>query len=223
MPMPLPWLTPIARRRITKAFSTALTPWRWRRATTGARWRRGAMPMPHATGDIAHSTDWHVVAGGRLRRCLRAAARSPQGTWPALYGRMELPLAVGTVGGATRAHPVAQVAHEDFGRAQGARVGEVMAAVGLAQNLAALRALATDGIQRRPYGAACAPDGDCRRCERRRRWNASPRNWWRKGSPRGARPGVVGRQRRDIEAMTVVSSMGNNELSQGDRVRSEIC
>lgn len=64
-----------------------------------------------------------------------------------LYGRLELPLAVGTVGGATRAHPVAQVALKILG-VQGAReLSEVMAAVGLAQNLAAVRALATDGIQ----------------------------------------------------------------------------
>jgi hydroxymethylglutaryl-CoA reductase len=60
---------------------------------------------------------------------------------------LELPLAVGTVGGATRAHPVAQVALKILG-VQGAReLSEVMAAVGLAQNLAAVRALATDGIQ----------------------------------------------------------------------------
>lgn len=65
-----------------------------------------------------------------------------------LSGRLELPLAVGIVGGATRTHPVAQIALKILG-VQGAReLSEVMAAVGLAQNLAALRALVTEGIQR---------------------------------------------------------------------------
>jgi len=65
-----------------------------------------------------------------------------------LYGRLELPLAVGIVGGATRSHPVAQVALKILGIASARELSEVMAAVGLAQNLAALRALATEGIQR---------------------------------------------------------------------------
>ncbi|MEZ4864357.1 MAG: hydroxymethylglutaryl-CoA reductase, degradative [Caldilineaceae bacterium] len=66
----------------------------------------------------------------------------------ALYGRLELPLAVGIVGGATRAHPMAQVALKILGIQSARELSEVMAAVGLAQNLAALRALATEGIQR---------------------------------------------------------------------------
>jgi hydroxymethylglutaryl-CoA reductase len=65
-----------------------------------------------------------------------------------LYGRLELPLAVGTVGGATRAHPAAQVALKILGVSGARELAEVMAAVGLAQNLAAIRALATEGIQR---------------------------------------------------------------------------
>jgi len=65
-----------------------------------------------------------------------------------LYGRLELPLAVGTVGGATRVHSLAQVALKILGVQGAGELSQVMAAVGLAQNLAALRALATDGIQR---------------------------------------------------------------------------
>jgi hydroxymethylglutaryl-CoA reductase len=65
-----------------------------------------------------------------------------------LYGRLELPLAVGIVGGATRSHPVAQVALKILGIHSARELSEVMAAVGLAQNLAAIRALATEGIQR---------------------------------------------------------------------------
>src|SRR5690606_1063354 len=56
--------------------------------------------------------------------------------------------AVGVVGGATRVHPVARLALEILDCRGGAELGQVMAAVGLASNLAALRALATEGIQR---------------------------------------------------------------------------
>ena len=66
---------------------------------------------------------------------------------PYLYGRLELPVAVGVVGGATRAHPAAQVALKILGVKTARELAEVMAAVGLAQNLAAIRALATEGIQ----------------------------------------------------------------------------
>ena len=55
---------------------------------------------------------------------------------------------MGIVGGATRAHPLAQVALKILGVQSARELSEVMAAVGLAQNLAALRALATEGIQR---------------------------------------------------------------------------
>ena len=64
-----------------------------------------------------------------------------------LHGRLELPLAVGIVGGATRAHPTAQVALKILGIQSARELSEVMAAVGLAQNLAAIRALASEGIQ----------------------------------------------------------------------------
>ncbi len=69
-----------------------------------------------------------------------------------LYGRLELPLSVGIVGGATRSHPVAQVAMKILNVETARELSEVMAAVGLAQNLAALRALATEGIQRGHMG-----------------------------------------------------------------------
>jgi hydroxymethylglutaryl-CoA reductase len=65
-----------------------------------------------------------------------------------LVGTMELPLAVGLVGGATRAHPAAQAAVKLLGVSTARELAEIVAAVGLAQNLAALRALAAEGIQR---------------------------------------------------------------------------
>jgi hydroxymethylglutaryl-CoA reductase len=65
-----------------------------------------------------------------------------------LLGTIEIPMAVGLVGGATRSHPVAGVAVKMLAVKTAKELGEIMAAVGLAQNFAALRALATEGIQR---------------------------------------------------------------------------
>jgi hydroxymethylglutaryl-CoA reductase len=64
-----------------------------------------------------------------------------------LKGSIEMPAAVGLVGGATRTHPIAKVAVKILGVKSARELGEVLAAVGLAQNLAALRALASEGIQ----------------------------------------------------------------------------
>jgi len=65
-----------------------------------------------------------------------------------LVGFIELPMAVGIIGGATKTHPIAQIALKILGVKTASELGEVMAAVGLAQNLAALRALVAEGIQR---------------------------------------------------------------------------
>jgi hydroxymethylglutaryl-CoA reductase len=65
-----------------------------------------------------------------------------------LVGSIELPMAVGLIGGATKVHPTAKVAIKILGVKSANELGEVMAAVGLAQNLGALRALAHEGIQR---------------------------------------------------------------------------
>ncbi len=65
-----------------------------------------------------------------------------------LVGYIELPIAVGTVGGATRVHPVARTCLKILGVKTARELAEVMASLGLAQNFAALRALATEGIQR---------------------------------------------------------------------------
>ena len=65
-----------------------------------------------------------------------------------LVGSIELPMAVGIIGGATKVHPTAKVALKILGVKTADELGEVMAAVGLAQNLGALRALSHEGIQR---------------------------------------------------------------------------
>lgn len=65
-----------------------------------------------------------------------------------LVGTIELPMAVGLVGGATKIHPAAKSVVKILGVKTANELGEIYAALGLAQNLAAIRALATDGIQR---------------------------------------------------------------------------
>ncbi|KRF15507.1 3-hydroxy-3-methylglutaryl-CoA reductase [Nocardioides sp. Soil797] len=65
-----------------------------------------------------------------------------------LTASMELPMAVGIIGGATRSHPTARAALRLMEVSHAAQVAEIIAATGLAQNVAALRALATEGIQR---------------------------------------------------------------------------
>jgi hydroxymethylglutaryl-CoA reductase len=100
---------------------------------------------------LALGQDWraieagaHSYAGlGREYRPLATWRRTPTG----LHGEMELPLAIGTVGGSVTAHPGVRTAMEII-RVDGARqLAVVMAAVGMASNLAALRALAGEGIQ----------------------------------------------------------------------------
>jgi hydroxymethylglutaryl-CoA reductase len=103
---------------------------------TGNDWRAleaGAHAYAARDGQYRALTDWRVAAGGDE---------------PALSGRIELPLAVGIVGGATKVHPAAQVALKILGVNSARELAELMAAVGLAQNLSALRALAAEGIQR---------------------------------------------------------------------------
>ena len=105
---------------------------------TGNDWRAieaGAHAYAARNGRYSALTDWHVVT-------------QKDDNQPALFGRLELPLAVGTIGGATRSHPTAQIAMKILGVSGANELSEVMAAVGLAQNLAALRALASEGIQR---------------------------------------------------------------------------
>ena len=65
-----------------------------------------------------------------------------------LWGEIELPLAVATVGGSTGVHPTIRALRKLLGVESARELAGVMAAVGLSQNLAALKALATEGIQR---------------------------------------------------------------------------
>jgi len=102
---------------------------------------------------LACGQDWRAIEAGAHAYAARSGHYTSLSTWTQdregnLVGTLELPLAVGTVGGATRTHPGAQAALKVLGVATARELAEVMAAVGLAQNLGALRALATEGIQR---------------------------------------------------------------------------
>jgi hydroxymethylglutaryl-CoA reductase len=119
------------------------------RATTH---NKGAMNGIDAVA-VAIGQDWRAIEAGAHAYAARDGHYSPLSTWTRdregnLVGTLELPLAVGTVGGATRVHPGAQVALKILGVQNARELAEVMAAVGLAQNLGALRALSTEGIQR---------------------------------------------------------------------------
>jgi hydroxymethylglutaryl-CoA reductase len=102
---------------------------------------------------LACGQDWRAIEAGAHAYAAREGRYVPLSTWTRdreenLVGTLELPLAVGTVGGATRVHPGAKVALKILGVQSARELAEVMAAVGLAQNLGALRALSTEGIQR---------------------------------------------------------------------------
>ncbi len=102
---------------------------------------------------LATGNDWRAVEAGAHAYAARNGRYTSLSQWekmPAggLVGTLEMPMAVGVVGGATRVHPLPKVALKILGVKTGRELAEVIAAVGLAQNLAALRALATEGIQR---------------------------------------------------------------------------
>jgi hydroxymethylglutaryl-CoA reductase len=106
---------------------------------------------------IATGNDWRAVEAGAHAFAARSGRYQPLSRWSTddrgqLVGELELPMAIGTVGGATRSHPVAQVCLALMQVQTARELAGIVAAVGLAQNLAALRALATEGIQRGHMG-----------------------------------------------------------------------
>ena len=102
---------------------------------------------------IATCNDHRAVEAGAHAYAARSGRYSPLTVWEKnengdLVGSIELPMAVGIIGGATKVHPIAKIALKILGVRSARELGEVLAAAGLAQNLAALRALAHEGIQR---------------------------------------------------------------------------
>lgn len=102
---------------------------------------------------IATGNDWRAIEAGAHAYAARAGRYTSLSVWGKdelgnLVGSLEMPMAVGTVGGATGAHPTARTAIKLMQVTSASQLAEIIVSVGLAQNLAALRALATEGIQR---------------------------------------------------------------------------
>src|SRR5699024_9255535 len=102
---------------------------------------------------IATGNDWRAVEAGAHAYAARHGKYSSMTTWSVdaegnLIGELELPMSVGTVGGSIRVHPLAKRSLEILDISSAKELAQVIVAVGLAQNLGALKALATDGIQK---------------------------------------------------------------------------
>ena len=119
----------------------------YRAATHNKGIMNGIDPVVLATGN-----DWRGVEAGAHAFAARSGVYRPLAIWRAgsdglLHGQIELPMAIGTVGGTLRVHPGARLGLQILGVSSAQELGMVMASVGLASNLAALRALAAEGIQ----------------------------------------------------------------------------
>ena len=101
---------------------------------------------------IATGNDWRAVEAGAHAFAARDGVYKPLATWrrdgAVLVGKLEMPMALGTVGGTLRVHPAARLALEMLAISHAGELAAIAASVGLASNLAAVRALASDGIQR---------------------------------------------------------------------------
>lgn len=144
----------LVAQRIVEAWAlAAVDP--YRAATHNKGIMNGVDAVVLATGN-----DWRAIEAGAHAYAARDGLYRSLSTWsytpgdpaagkgPALMGSLELPLALGIVGGATRVHPLARFALQLMGVKTARELSEIVVSVGLAQNLAAIRALATEGIQR---------------------------------------------------------------------------
>lgn len=120
----------------------------YRAATHNKGIMNGIDPVVVATGN-----DWRAIEAGAHAFAARSGRYTSLSRWEidvegALVGVLETPMALGVVGGATKSHPAARAALALLGVETARELAEVVVSVGLAQNLAALRALATEGIQK---------------------------------------------------------------------------
>ena len=120
----------------------------YRAATHNKGIMNGIDPIIVATGN-----DWRAVEAGAHAYACRGGRYTSLTCWEkdnsgALVGTLEMPMPVGLVGGATKTHPLAQLALKILKVSSAQELGEIAVAVGLAQNLGALRVLATEGVQR---------------------------------------------------------------------------
>lgn len=120
----------------------------YRAATHNKGIMNGIDPVVVATGN-----DWRAIEAGAHVWAARSGRYTSLTRWEMdakgnLVGTLEMPMALGLVGGATKTHPAARAALKILGVESAQELAEVTVAVGLAQNMAALRALATEGIQK---------------------------------------------------------------------------
>jgi len=120
----------------------------YRAATHNKGIMNGIDPVVVATGN-----DWRAIEAGAHVWASRTGHYGPLSKWEVdskgrLVGTLEMPMALGLVGGAAKSHPLAQLSLRILGCESAQELAEICVAVGLAQNLGALRALATEGIQR---------------------------------------------------------------------------
>ncbi|TKW66689.1 MAG: hydroxymethylglutaryl-CoA reductase, degradative [Paracoccus denitrificans] len=120
----------------------------YRAATHNKGIMNGIDPVIVATGN-----DWRAIEAGAHAWAARDGRYTSLTSWEKdrdgnLVGTLEMPMAVGIVGGATKTHPMAATALRIAGVTSAAELAQIAVVVGLAQNMAALRALATEGIQR---------------------------------------------------------------------------
>jgi len=102
---------------------------------------------------LATGNDWRGIEAGAHAYAARSGRYTSLSKWEKdsngnLHGSLEMPMAVGIVGGVTKVHPVAAACLKLMGVRTANELAEIIVSVGLAQNLAALRVLATEGIQR---------------------------------------------------------------------------
>ncbi|MDW8034046.1 MAG: hydroxymethylglutaryl-CoA reductase, degradative [Nitrososphaerota archaeon] len=119
----------------------------YRAATHNKGIMNGVIAVALATGQ-----DHRAIEAGAHAYAARTGKYLPLSIWEKdkkgdLVGTLEMPMAVGIVGGATKTHPVSRIAIKILGVKTATELARIMGAVGLAQNLAALRALALEGIQ----------------------------------------------------------------------------
>jgi hydroxymethylglutaryl-CoA reductase len=127
------------------AFATA-DPYRAATHNKGAL--NGIIAVVLATGNDHRAIEAGAHAYAALNGQYTAFSKWVKNANGDLEGFIELPMAVGLIGGAVRTHPIAKICMKILNVKTANEFGEVLAAVGLAQNLAALRALSSEGIQR---------------------------------------------------------------------------
>jgi hydroxymethylglutaryl-CoA reductase len=120
----------------------------YRAATHNKGIMNGVTAVVLATGNDTRAVEAGAHAFASVKGCYQSLTRYERNKDGDLVATIEMPVAVGLVGGATRVHPVAKAAVKILGVKTADDLSRIIAAVGLCQNFAALRALASEGIQR---------------------------------------------------------------------------